>query len=140
MRQCEDVGADGVSQDLQTAVALLHRHVGHDDVEAGGAEGLGRFRRTARGAHVISFTLHPSLEREAHQILSNLDHVSAALTERWLQQALPGRRVIIEELLAQDDLVAVRLTVDGKHQAFCFTRIEGGKIVETWHNFDQLRR
>jgi len=82
----------------------------------------------------------PSLEREAHQILSNLDHVSAALTERWLQQALPGRRVIIEELLAQDDLVAVRLTVDGKHQAFCFTRIEGGKVAETWHNFDQLRR
>jgi predicted ester cyclase len=80
-----------------------------------------------------------SLHREAHDVLHELEALGAELVEQWLQKTLPGRRIVIEDMLSQDDIVAARLTVDGKHQAFCFVRIADRKIAETWHNFGELK-
>ena len=81
-----------------------------------------------------------SYEHHAHEVLESLGSLSAELVEEWLRGALPGRRVVIEDMLAEEDLVAARLTIDGAHQAFCFARIADGAVAETWHNFAQLPR
>jgi hypothetical protein len=80
-----------------------------------------------------------SQERDAREVLGTLSQMSAGLVEEWLRQTLRAHTVMIEDMLAEDDLVAARLTIDGKKQAFCFARIAGGKVAETWHNFDQLK-
>jgi len=75
---------------------------------------------------------------EAREALGSLGQIATEAFERWLREALPGRAIMIEDMLAEDDLVAARLTIDGAHQAFCFARIAGGTVAETWHNLDQL--
>ncbi|HEX4809607.1 MAG TPA: ester cyclase [Bryobacteraceae bacterium] len=71
-----------------------------------------------------------------------------------LHAAIPDLRVKIEDIIAEGDKVAVRLSGEGTHegQAFgteptgrkikftCITivRIVNGSIVEAWNNLDQL--
>lgn len=71
-----------------------------------------------------------------------------------MRAALPDLHVSIEDMLAEEDKVAVRLVVDGTHtgrgfgveptgkrvQFGCITiaRVANGKIVEGWNNLDQL--
>jgi hypothetical protein len=76
-------------------------------------------------------------QHAAFVALSMLEEAASELVQQWLQKTLPGRSIMIEDMLAQDDLVAARLTVDG-HQVFCFARVANGKVAETWHNFDQF--
>jgi hypothetical protein len=78
------------------------------------------------------------LHQAAYIALNDLEEGSAELVQQWLQKALPGRSIMIEDMLAEDDLVAARLTVDGSHQVFCFARVADGKIAQMWHNLDQL--
>ena len=87
----------------------------------------------------LHLTVGESWERDAREVLGTLSQMSVGLVEKWLTETLRAHSVMIEDMLAEDDLVAARLTIDGKHQAFCFARIAGGKVAETWHNFDQLR-
>jgi len=86
----------------------------------------------------VSLMVGEAAEHDAREILSTLPNVSAGLVEDWLKETLSRHRVMIEDMLAEDDLVAARLTIDGKHQAFCFARIDNGKVAETWTNFAQL--
>jgi hypothetical protein len=86
-----------------------------------------------------SILVPDSLHREAHDILHELEALASELVEQWLRDSLPGRRILIEDMLSQDDIVAARLTLDGKQQAFCFVRIFDRKIAETWHNFADLK-
>lgn len=100
------------------------------------AAGIPSFlEKDPEGVHLM---VGESAEHDARELLSTLSHVSAGLVEDWLKETLSRHRVMIEDMLAEDDLVAARLTVDGKHQAFCFARIDNGKVAETWTNFDQL--
>jgi predicted ester cyclase len=71
-----------------------------------------------------------------------------------LRSSLPDLRVTMEHLLAEGDVVAARIRVEGTHigpglgveptgQAVRFTgmlmaRISQGRIVESWTNLDQL--
>jgi hypothetical protein len=91
-----------------------------------------------RDSEGVSLMVGESAEHDARELLTTLSHVSAGLVEDWLKETLSKHRVMIEDMLAEDDLVAARLTIDGKHQAFCFARIDKGKVAETWTNFDQL--
>jgi steroid delta-isomerase-like uncharacterized protein len=66
--------------------------------------------------------------------------------------AFPDIEVVVEDTVAEDDKVAARCTVRGKHQAdtlgfaatnqpveftgITIVRISEGKIVEAWNNFD----
>ncbi len=66
--------------------------------------------------------------------------------------AFPDISVVVEETIAEGDLVAARCTVRGKHQSdslgfaatqqpvefsgMAFVRVSDGKIVEAWNNFD----
>lgn len=66
--------------------------------------------------------------------------------------SFPDLRVEVEDLVSQDDRVAVRCTVRGTHAAagagmaptnrpvefagMMFFRIQGGQIVEAWHSLD----
>jgi hypothetical protein len=77
-------------------------------------------------------------QHEAYVALNLLEQAAAELVQQWLQGALPGRAIMIEDMLAEDNVVAARLTIDGRRQGFCFARIAEGKVAETWHNFDQL--
>lgn len=77
-------------------------------------------------------------QHEAYVALNLLEEAGAELVQQWLQAALPGHAIMIEDMLSEDNVVAARLTIDGKRQGFCFARIAGGKVAETWHNFDQL--
>lgn len=68
------------------------------------------------------------------------------------RNAFPDIEVTIEDAIAEGDKVAVRCRVRGTHQGeginvaathlpvdftgMCITRIEDGKIVEAWNNFD----
>ena len=69
--------------------------------------------------------------------------------------AFPDIEVIVEDLIAEDDKVAVRCSVRGKHTGdhlgvaasnapvdftgVSIVRIKDGKIVEAWNNFDFMR-
>jgi len=71
------------------------------------------------------------------------------------REAFPNIEVVVEDQIAEDDLVATRCTVRGKHTGDSFgiaatdspvdftgisiTRIANGKIVEAWNNFDFMR-
>jgi steroid delta-isomerase-like uncharacterized protein len=69
--------------------------------------------------------------------------------------AFPGIEVVVEDQVAEGDLVATRCSVRGKHEGdslgfaatnapveftgMTITRIRDGKIVEAWNNFDFMK-
>ena len=71
------------------------------------------------------------------------------------REAFPNIEVVVEDQLAEDDLVATRCSVRGKHTGdslgfaatqspveftgITITRIKDGKIVEAWNNFDFMK-
>jgi steroid delta-isomerase-like uncharacterized protein len=71
------------------------------------------------------------------------------------RSAFPDMQIVIEDTVAEHDKVAARCTVRGKHQSeslgfaatgrsteftgMTIVRIESGKIVEAWNNFDFMR-
>jgi steroid delta-isomerase-like uncharacterized protein len=71
------------------------------------------------------------------------------------REAFPNIEVVVEDQIAEGDLVATRCSVRGKHQGdslgfaatnspvdftgVTITRIRDGKIVEAWNNFDFAR-
>lgn len=68
------------------------------------------------------------------------------------REAMPNMIVVVEDLVAEGDKVATRCSVRGKHEGdfmgraathapveftgITIVRIENGKIVEAWNNFD----
>lgn len=71
---------------------------------------------------------------------------------RAFRSAFPDLEVVVEDTIAEGDKLAARCTVRGKHQSdslgfaatglttdftgITIVRIERGKIVEAWNNFD----
>jgi steroid delta-isomerase-like uncharacterized protein len=71
------------------------------------------------------------------------------------RDAFPGMMVDIEDMIAEGDRVAARCSVRGKHEGeflgraatqapveftgITIVRIENGKIVEAWNNFDFMK-
>jgi steroid delta-isomerase-like uncharacterized protein len=71
------------------------------------------------------------------------------------REAFPGIEVVVEDQIAEGDLVATRCSVRGKHEGdslgfkatqtpveftgMTITRIRDGKIVEAWNNFDFMK-
>jgi len=71
------------------------------------------------------------------------------------REAFPNIEVVVEDQLAEDDLVTTRCSVRGKHTGdslgfaatqspveftgITITRIKDGKIVEAWNNFDFMK-
>jgi steroid delta-isomerase-like uncharacterized protein len=74
---------------------------------------------------------------------------------RAFRSAFPDLEVVVEDTIAEGDKLAARCTVRGKHQSdslgfaatglttdftgITIVRIERGKIVEAWNNFDFMR-
>ena len=70
------------------------------------------------------------------------------------KNAFPDIEVIVEDAIAEGDMVAARCTVRGRHQGhtlgfaatnraveftgLCIARCRAGQIVEAWNNFDFL--
>ena len=68
------------------------------------------------------------------------------------RQAFPNMIIVIEDIIAEGDKVAARCSVRGKHEGdfmgraatqspveltgITIVRIDNGKIVEAWNNFD----
>jgi|SRR5687767_2273546 len=68
------------------------------------------------------------------------------------RQAFPNLMIVVEDMVAEGDKVAARCSVRGKHEGefmgraatqspveftgITIVRIEKGKIVEAWNNFD----
>ena len=68
------------------------------------------------------------------------------------RQAFPNLMIVIEDMVAEGDKVAARCSVRGKHEGefmgrsatqspveftgMTIVRIDNGKIVEAWNNFD----
>jgi len=71
------------------------------------------------------------------------------------REAFPNIEVVVEDQIAEDDRVATRCSVRGKHAGdslgfaatqapveftgVTITRIKDGKIIEAWNNFDFLK-
>ena len=71
------------------------------------------------------------------------------------RQAFPNMIIVVEDLIAEGDKVAARCSVRGKHEGdfmgraasqspveftgMTIVRIDKGKIVEAWNNFDFMR-
>ena len=71
------------------------------------------------------------------------------------REAFPNIEVVVEDQLAEGDLVATRCSVHGKHTGdslgfaatqspvdftgITITRIKDGRIVEAWNNFDFMK-
>jgi len=71
------------------------------------------------------------------------------------REAFPDIEVVVEDQIAEGDLVATRCSVRGKHTGdslgfaatqapveftgVAITRIKDGKIVEAWNNFDFMK-
>jgi steroid delta-isomerase-like uncharacterized protein len=71
------------------------------------------------------------------------------------REAFPNIEVVVEDQIAEGDLVATRCSVRGKHTGdslgfkatqapveftgMVVTRIKDGKIVEAWNNFDFMK-
>jgi len=128
---------EGQPEDVVAVATFTNQQAARMAQSALEAAGLhGYIEKDADGLHLM---VGESQEREAREVLGTLSQMSVALVEQWLTETLRNYTVMIEDMLAEDDLVAARLTIDGKHQAFCFARVAGGKVAETWHNFDQLR-
>jgi hypothetical protein len=125
------------TEDSVSVATFTNQQAAHLAQSALEAAGIASFvEKETEGLHLM---VGESWERDAREVLGSLSQMSASLVEEWLRETLHTHTVMIEDMLAEDDLVAARLTVDGKHQAFCFARIAGEKVAETWHNFDQLR-
>ena len=74
---------------------------------------------------------------------------------RAFRSAFPDLEIVVEDTIAEGDKLAARCTVRGKHQSdslgfaatglttdftgITIVRIERGKIVEAWNNFDFMR-
>jgi steroid delta-isomerase-like uncharacterized protein len=70
------------------------------------------------------------------------------------RQAFPNMMIVVEDMVAEGDKVAARCSVRGKHEGefmgrsatqspveftgMTIVRIDKGKIVEAWNNFDFL--
>jgi steroid delta-isomerase-like uncharacterized protein len=68
------------------------------------------------------------------------------------REAFPNMMIVVEDLIAEDDKVVARCSVRAKHEGdflgiaasqspveftgIAIVRIENGKIVEAWNNFD----
>jgi predicted ester cyclase len=68
------------------------------------------------------------------------------------RQAFPNLMIVVEDMVAEGDKVAARCSVRGKHEGhfmgreatqspveitgMTIVRIDNGKIVEAWNNFD----
>lgn len=68
------------------------------------------------------------------------------------RQAFPNINIVIEDMIAEGDKVAARCSVRGKHEGefrgiaatqapveisgITIVRVQNGKIVEAWNNFD----
>lgn len=68
------------------------------------------------------------------------------------RQAFPNLKIVVEDMVAEGDKVAARCSVRGKHEGdfmgrtatqspveftgITIVRIDKGKIVEAWNNFD----
>ena len=73
---------------------------------------------------------------------------------RFYQTAFPDAQVVVDDQIAEGDRVVTRYTARGTHQGdfaglpptgrqitssgISIDRIEGGKIVESWNEFNQL--
>ena len=71
------------------------------------------------------------------------------------REAFPGIEVVVEDTIAEGDLVAARCSVRGKHvgdslgfkatqataefDGIAIVRVKDGKFVEAWNNFDFMR-
>jgi steroid delta-isomerase-like uncharacterized protein len=71
------------------------------------------------------------------------------------REAFPDIEVVVEDQIAEGDMVATRCSVRGKHEGdslgfaatqapveftgVTITRIKDGKIVEAWNNFDFMK-
>jgi len=71
------------------------------------------------------------------------------------REAFPNIYVVVEDALAEDDLVAVRCSVKGKHvgdslgfkatgttvdfDGIVIARVKDGMFVESWNNFDFMK-
>jgi steroid delta-isomerase-like uncharacterized protein len=71
------------------------------------------------------------------------------------REAFPNLQVVIEDMVAEGDKVAARCSVRGKHEGeflgraatqspvdftgITIVRINNGKIVEAWNNFDFMK-
>ncbi len=71
------------------------------------------------------------------------------------REAFPHIEVVVEEMIAERDLVAVRCSVRGKHEGdslgfkatgtttyfdgIAIARVKDGKFVESWNNFDFMK-
>jgi predicted ester cyclase len=71
------------------------------------------------------------------------------------REAFPDIEVVVEDQIAEGDMVATRCSVRGKHSGdslgfaatqspveftgVTITRIKDGKIVEAWNNFDFMK-
>ncbi|HEV3197911.1 MAG TPA: ester cyclase [Bryobacteraceae bacterium] len=71
-----------------------------------------------------------------------------------LRSSLPDLRVTVEHVIAEGDMVAARIQVEGTHMGpglgipptgqsvrfsgMLIARISGGRIAESWNNLDQL--
>ncbi len=71
------------------------------------------------------------------------------------REAFPNIEVVVEETIAEGDLVAVRCSVRGKHEGdslgfkatgtmtyfdgIAIARVKDGKFVESWNNFDFMK-
>jgi len=71
---------------------------------------------------------------------------------RKFRSAFPDMQIVVEDTISEGDKVAARCTVRGKHQSdslgfaatqqpmemsgMTIVRVQDGKIVEAWNNFD----
>ena len=71
---------------------------------------------------------------------------------KTFREAFPNLKIVIEDMVTEGDKVAARCSVRGKHEGelmgraatqapveftgITIVRIENGKIVEAWNNFD----
>jgi steroid delta-isomerase-like uncharacterized protein len=71
---------------------------------------------------------------------------------KTFREAFPNLKIVIDDMVAEGDKVAARCSVRGKHEGdfmgraatqapveftgITIVRIENGKIVEAWNNFD----
>ena len=71
------------------------------------------------------------------------------------REAFPGIEVVVEDQIAEGDMVATRFSVRGKHlgdslgfaatqspvdfTGVVITRIEDGKVIEAWNHIDFMR-
>lgn len=113
------------------------------------------FERVWNDAHFDSLTYVWSPNTQFH-FRSDSSTVGAdgvrRIVERW-RTAFPDFEFVIEDIVAEGDRVAVRLTFTGTHSArffgidptrrrikvteMMFFRLDNGRIVEAWEDYDE---